>query len=84
MVDDGHGTSHGRFTIPTLDAAMLRKHLMAIAFPGRFARDASAGEPAPTGRAVTKHRMGLAFLDYIESRTAGRCRLQAVCRRRWW
>jgi hypothetical protein len=71
MVDDGHGSSHGRFTIPTLHAAMLRKHLLAIAFPGRFARDASSPEPAPTDGAVTKHRMGLAFLDYIESRPEG-------------
>ena len=68
MVDDGHGTAHGRFTIPALHAAMLRKHLMAIAFPGRFALDAASGVPATTDRALTKHRMGSAFLDYLESR----------------
>ena len=70
MVDDGHGSSYGRFTIPTLHADILRKHLMAIAFPSRFARDASSSTPAPTDRTVTKRRMGLAFLDYIESRPA--------------
>ena len=62
LVDDGHGRSHGRFAIPTLHADMLRKHLMAIVFPGQLA-------DAPTGiRTLTRHRMGQAFLDYIETR----------------
>jgi hypothetical protein len=68
MVDDAHGRSHGRFTLPTLHADILRKHLMAIAFPSRFSPDTAEPEPAPTDRVVTRHRMGLAFLDYIESR----------------
>ena len=68
MVDDGRGQSHGRFTIPTLHAAMLRKHLLAIAFPGRFSRDSTSPDAAAAARTVTKHRMGRAFLDYIESR----------------
>lgn len=67
MVDDGHGSSHGRFTIPTLHADMLRTHLLAVAFPNRSVRDAGSAEPAPPRRAATRHRMGLAFLDYIES-----------------
>jgi hypothetical protein len=33
MTDDGHGKTHGRFTIPTLHGAMLKKALMAIAAP---------------------------------------------------
>jgi hypothetical protein len=33
MWDDGHGTTHGRFVIPTLQAAMLKKMLMAFAAP---------------------------------------------------
>ena len=50
MTDDGHGQSHGRFTIPTLHADMLRKHLLAIAFPGRFSRDATAPDAAAVDR----------------------------------
>ncbi len=74
MVDDGHGSSHGRFTIPTLHADILRKHLMAIGFPSRCARDVTSSDAphqAPTSRAVTKHRMGSAFMDYLESRPEG-------------
>ncbi|MCF6378362.1 HNH endonuclease [Nocardioides KLBMP 9356] len=70
MVDDGHGQSHGRFSIPTLHGEVLRKHLLAIAFPSRFRRDpgGDAVGAAPVERGVTRHRMGLAFVDYIESR----------------
>ncbi|MCF6379210.1 HNH endonuclease [Nocardioides KLBMP 9356] len=70
MVDDGHGQSHGRFSIPTLHGEVLRKHLLAIAFPSRFRRDpgSDAASTAPPERGATKRRMGLAFVDYIESR----------------
>jgi hypothetical protein len=115
MTDDGHGRTHGRFTIPTLHAAMLRKHLMAIVFgphgpvcadspaggnphngtsgtsgtsgtngttgtsgtsgtsgiAGEGATDASGEGPAggrTRDRSLTKHRMGLAFLRYLETR----------------
>ena len=68
MADDGHGQSHGRFSIPTLHADMLRKHLMAIVFPGTFSRDATSPDAAAAARTLTKHRMGQAFMDYIESR----------------
>ncbi|QIK74996.1 HNH endonuclease signature motif containing protein [Nocardioides piscis] len=67
MSDDGHGRCHGRFTLPTLHAEMLRKHLMALASPAR------AGTTAPTQpgeRGLSRHRMGRAFMDYIESRPA--------------
>ena len=84
MADDGHGQSHGRFTIPTLHAAMLRRHLLAIAFPGRFSRDATSPDAAAAARTVTKHRMGQAFMDYIESRPAARCPRPAECRRPSW
>jgi hypothetical protein len=70
MTDDGHGQSHGRFSIPTLHADMLRKHLLAIAFPGRFSRESAASDAAAAARSLTKHRMGQAFMDYIESRPA--------------
>lgn len=68
MVDDGHGRTYGRFAIPTLHADILRKHLMAIAFPAS-ACAISPDLPDPA-RILTKHRMGQAFLDYIESRPA--------------
>jgi hypothetical protein len=73
MVDDGHGRSHGRFTIPTLHAAMLRKHLMARALGSlgpcdttghpESARDTPSPEPR-----LSRHRIGLASLDYLETR----------------
>jgi len=66
MTDDGHGRSHGRFTIPTLHAAILRKHLMALASPARSVGDASSRHGQD--RTLTKHRMGLAFMEYIERR----------------
>jgi len=69
MVEDGHGTCHGRFTIPTLHGQMLRKHLMAIAAPKHQAAKA-AGEPVASRELATRHRMGLAFCEYIETRRA--------------
>ncbi len=33
MSDDGHGKTYGRFTLPTAQAQMLRKQLLAIAAP---------------------------------------------------
>lgn len=62
MVDDGYGRCHGRFSIPSLHGAMLRKQLLALAAPGRQTTDADAG------RTLSRHRMGLAFLEYVESR----------------
>ena len=50
---------------------MLRKHLLAIAFPGRFSRGSTSPDAAAAARTVTKHQMGRAFLDYIESRPEG-------------
>jgi hypothetical protein len=74
MVDDGHGRSHGRFIIPTLHAAMLRKHLTAIAYAaaGRTgtcdtARDRTSSE-GQRDRTLTRRRLGLAFLEYLETR----------------
>lgn len=69
MTDDGHGRSHGRFTTPILHADMLRKHLMAIVLPGRLAGLSTEG-PREL-RTLTRHRMGEAFLDYIETRPEG-------------
>lgn len=78
MTDDGHGRSHGRFTIPTLHAAILRKHLMAVSLGphGRAttpptACDGAADVPRheqARDRTLTRHRMGLAFLHHLETR----------------
>ena len=78
LVDDGHGRAHGRFSIPTLHGEMLRNHLLATVFgssvtvgeacsaegPGT----ASPASPSAAGKMLTRHRMGLAFLDYLETR----------------
>jgi hypothetical protein len=53
MHDDGHGQTHGRFTLPDHVADMLRKALHALAAP-------KAG-----GAGLDPHGMGLAFADYI-------------------
>ena len=62
MSDDGAGTCHGRFTLPSLHGRMLRKDLMARAAGARR----RSGE-VDAGR-YSRHRLGLAFMDYIESR----------------
>ena len=61
LSDDGHGTCHGRFTIPTLHGAMLRKNLLARAAAART-------DPHQGGGRFSRHQLGLAFLDYIETR----------------
>ncbi len=64
MFDDGHGTTHGRFTIPTLHGAILKKAVLAIAAPQH--RAAVDGH-APTPGRPTDHRLGEAFLEYLEN-----------------
>jgi len=62
MTDDGHGRVHGRFTLPTVQAAMLKKMLLAIAAPKHVAATQGAGvrrRPGP-------ERMGRAFAELIE------------------
>jgi len=44
---------------------MLRKHLLALAAPKHRA---AAGEPVASRELPSRHRMGLAFCEYIESR----------------
>ena len=65
MSQDGHGQCRGRFTIPALHAAMLRKHLLALAAPKHRA---AAGEPVASRELPSRHRMGQALCEYIESR----------------
>ena len=78
LVDDGHGRTHGRFSIPTLHGEMLRKHLLAtvlgssVTVGGSSSPDGPGSDPragrGAAGKALTRHRMGLAFLDYLETR----------------
>ncbi|CAN5334701.1 hypothetical protein BH09ACT12_BH09ACT12_37720 [soil metagenome] len=66
MSDDGHGRVHGRFTLPALQAAMLKKMLLALAAPKHVAATEGAGvvrRPGP-------ERMGRAFAELIERVTA--------------
>ncbi|WP_243058056.1 HNH endonuclease signature motif containing protein [Nocardioides sp. SR21] len=58
MYDDGHGKTHGRFTIPTAEGAVLRKMLLAFAAPKHQA--ATTAERHPTADA-----MGRAFAELI-------------------
>ena len=58
--DDGQGKCHGRFMIPSLHGSILRKHLLALAAPARH--------PDRPPETPTRHRLGEAFMEYIESR----------------
>ncbi len=49
MSDDGHGLVHGRFALPALHAAMLRKALLALAAPKHQAATQAVTRPAPVG-----------------------------------
>ncbi len=60
MSEDGHGQCRGRFNIPALLGEMLR-----LAAPKHRA---AAGEPVASRELPTRHRMGLAFCEYLESR----------------
>ncbi|MCY7395541.1 MAG: HNH endonuclease [Nocardioides sp.] len=67
MVDDGQGKVHGRFTLPALHGAMLRKALLALSAPKHQA--------AVEGRAVLRpsaEKLGRAFLHYVERYPADR------------
>ena len=75
MVDDGHGKSHGRFTLPTLHGDLLRTHLMALANPHRHPSpesDETEQEHDPAAPVITPQRMGEAFMEYIERYPADR------------
>jgi hypothetical protein len=50
LTEDGHGRAHGRFTLPTLPAQMLRKALMALAAPKHAGHPpAGSGGRCPSG-----------------------------------
>ena len=60
--EDGHGQWHGRFTLPTLQGAMLHKALLAYAAPRH--RTSTDGQAPVPGR-PSDHRMGEAFMEYV-------------------
>src|SRR3954467_13823741 len=61
MVDDGHGKCHGKFTVPSLHGAALKKMLLAIAAPKRQGPQ-EPGVPLRPG----PERRGRAFCELIE------------------
>ncbi|MEP9365419.1 DUF222 domain-containing protein [Nocardioides sp. CN2-186] len=61
MTDDGHGTTHGRFALPTAQGAMLAKILRGFAAPRHQAATGPLGERRPGPQ-----RMGKAFCELIE------------------
>ena len=69
MVEDGHGKTHGRFTLPTPQAQMLRKALLALAAPKHTRH---AGHTPPHARRPSAERLGAAFCEYVESYPADR------------
>ena len=62
MTDDGHGKVHGRFTLPTLQAAELKKMLLALAAPKHLAATDGPGVERRPG----PERMGRAFMELID------------------
>jgi hypothetical protein len=60
MWDDGHGKTHGRFTVDTLTGAALKKALHALAAPKHRAAKGPLGETKPT-----PERLGEAFVELI-------------------
>jgi hypothetical protein len=62
MIDDGHSKTYGRFTLPTAQAAMLKKYLLALAAPKHVAATEGAGVERRPG----PERMGRAFGELIE------------------
>ena len=62
MSDDGHGKTYGRFILPTAQAAILRKYLLALAAPKHVAATQGPGVQRRPG----PERMGRAFAELIE------------------
>ncbi|MEP9361570.1 DUF222 domain-containing protein [Nocardioides sp. CN2-186] len=68
MTDDGHGTTHGRFSLPTAQGAMLAKILRGFAAP----KHQTATEGPGLVRRPGPQRMGRAFCELIERYPADR------------
>lgn len=77
ITDDGHGTCHGHFRIPTLHGEILRKALTALANPARHPRrhendTEDDTESATVERVAAPLRYGTAFCEYLERYPADR------------
>jgi hypothetical protein len=69
MHEDGQGKWYGRFTLPSVQGAMLRKSLMAIAAPKhRVSVEGQAPEPG----LPSAHKLGLALMEYVQTYPADR------------
>ena len=68
MVDDGHGRTHGRFTVPTAVGAQLRKMLLALSAPQHL----TAAEGASATRRPSPERWGRALCELISRYPADR------------
>lgn len=62
--DDGHGTCHGRFAVPSWHGALLREQLHSLADPRRTPTEDSDDEARHP--VITPERLGEAFMEYIE------------------
>jgi hypothetical protein len=69
MSEDGHGLVHGRFTIPALHGAMLRKALLGLAAPRHQAATSPLGSVASR---PSPQRLGAALCEYLERYPADR------------
>ncbi len=66
---DGHGSAHGRFTLPTAQGQMLHKLLLAFASPGHLnatTDETGHGREWVTGR-PSAQKLGEAFCELIET-----------------
>jgi hypothetical protein len=69
---DGHGSVHGTFKIPELHAAILTKHLTALANPRHRHATKTADQPGTGAKKTWPLRLGEAFCEYLETRPATR------------
>jgi hypothetical protein len=64
LIDDGDGSCHGSFVLPSHVGKMFKRHLLALANPARHTEEElrdESGEWKPLRR-----RLGEAFVEYIE------------------
>lgn len=66
---DGHGSAHGRFTVPTAQGQMLQKLLLAFASPGHVnCTTDEAGEKRTWAKGrPSAQKLGEAFCELIEN-----------------
>ena len=82
MWEDEQGVCHGRFRIPALHAAMLRKAIQSLTNPVRHDTTRGSGIDPDLPQAV---REGIAFTQIIEAVAAHWLpELQVVSAPRWW